>query len=284
MPLRRAALWLAVLLLIPGSASVAQARPGRPFTILVSNDDGYRAPGIEALVDSLRTIARVIVAAPEEQQSGTGHGITYREPIYVRQVDDVRAAGWYAIAARPATCVRLALTSLVDAPPDLVVSGINAGDNLGVSAWISGTVGAAREGALQGVPGIAISMNPGGPADYAYAAGFLRTLIERLRTDDLLRDSLLLNVNVPSGGAAAVRGVRVARMSPALGQQRYERRVSPRGRVYYWDAWEPPESDGIADSDLTLFRQGYITIVPLVADQTAATVLGALGPRLDQSR
>lgn len=283
MSIRRMTLWVAVLLMGCGAGLRAQAAPDQArFTILISNDDGYDAPGIRALVDSLLPIAHVVVAAPQTQESGVGHAITYREPIMVRDIADPRGVRWYAIGAHPATCVRLALTTLLASPPDLVVSGINSGDNIGVSAWVSGTVAAAREGPLHGVPGIAVSTNPAGPGDYAYTAGVVRTLIQHLRDKRLLGPSMLLNVNVPSGGAAAVRGVRVARMSLAMGTERYERRVSPRGAVYYWDDWRAPQNDVTAGTDLDWFTRGYVAIVPLTVDQTANAALSALGSALDE--
>ena len=154
----------------------AQEAAERQFTILIANDDGSGAPGLIALVDSLSSIAEVFVAAPSEQQSGTGHGITYRDPITVREVPNDLGVPWYAVGARPATTVRLALTTLLDAPPDLVVSGINSGANIGLDTWVSGTVAAAREAAFHGVPAIAVSR--GGNADYAAIAGFV--LIEKV--------------------------------------------------------------------------------------------------------
>lgn len=268
---------LTVLVLIPVTAGIAQEAP--KLRILVVNDDGYQAPGLLALVDSLIPIADVFVVAPLEQQSGTGHGITYREPIKVLEFGNRYAIPWYAIDARPATCVRLALAALVDSVPDLVVSGINTGDNVGASAWISGTVAAAREGALNGIPAIAVSVGVGSSQDYHVAAGHARQLVERLRAAGMIAPPLLLNVNVPAGGPA---GVKVAPMSLALGTQGYERRYTPRGQLYFWDNWSPPEGDPVEGSDLFWFSRGYVTVTPLRIDQTDVAELPILEQGLNR--
>ncbi len=270
---------LTALVLIPVSVGVAQEAP--PFRILVVNDDGYQAPGLLALIDSLVPIAEVVVVAPLEQQSGTGHGITFREPIRVLELGNQYGIPWYAIDARPATCVRLALAALLDSLPDLVVSGVNTGDNVGASAWISGTVAGAREGALNGIPAIAVSVGVGSQRDYHVAAGHARRLIERLRALDMIAPPLLLNVNVPAGGPV---GVKVAPMSLALGVQAYDRRYSPRGQLYFWDFWSPPDGDPVEGTDLYWFDQGYVTVTPLRIDQTDREEIPVLGQHLDQKQ
>lgn len=140
----RPLLVLILLILLPCSAAPAEPGPGEPLTILLSNDDGIDAPGLVALYEALAPVATVTVAAPASEESGTGHSLTYREPILVHPLRHRDGTTWYAVKARPATCVRLGLKSLLDRPPDLVLSGINRGDNLGTVTWFSGTVGAAR--------------------------------------------------------------------------------------------------------------------------------------------
>ena len=263
-------------LVLPGSRVVAQGSDTIPrLRILVVNDDGYRAPGLIALIDSMLPLGDVFVAAPREQQSGTGHGITYRDPIRVYEVDNTTGVPWYAIGARPATVTRVALTSLMDTVPDLVVAGINAGDNVGVNAWVSGTVAAAREAALHGLPAVAFSTNVGGDAEYyRVAAGWARRVVEALVQEGQLHGTLLLNVNIPADGPA---GVRVAPMSLTLGEQRYDRRESPRGLVYLWDDWSPPGDDMVEGTDLFWFSRGFVTVTPLTVDQTDRATLSSLG-------
>jgi len=274
----------AALVVIPGRTLLAQASDTeRPLRILIVNDDGYQAPGLVALVDSLVTIASVTVAAPLEQQSGTGHGITFRDPIRIQELGNQYAIKWYAIDAKPATVVKVAITALMDTMPDLVVSGVNTGDNVGTHAWISGTVAAARDAALQGFPAISASVAYGNPLDFHVAAGYVKQLVQQLEEAGALEPGLLLNVNVPSGGPEAIMGVRVREMSLRLGIQRYDERLSPRGSRYVWDYWSPAEDDSVETSDLHSFKRGWITVTPLMLDQTDRGRLQTLGKLLEKN-
>ncbi len=278
---RRLAVWFVTAMLLLPLASIAGQEDGTPrkLRILVCNDDGYQAPGLIALVDSLLPIADITVVAPLEQQSGTGHGITIREPIYIQQAGNPEGVPWYTVSARPATVVRVALRAILDSLPDLVVSGINTGDNVGTNAWISGTVAAAREAALAGIPAVAFSVDPLGGNPYRVAAGWARRILEQLRTEGRLRAPLLLNVNLHGEEPL---GVRVAPMSLQTGVQTYDRRISPAGQVYLWDTWSPPEDDPIVGTDLYWFLRGYVTITPLEIDQTNTALLGELEPLLNR--
>ena len=260
--------------------AAAQQAPERPFTILVTNDDGYNAPGIRALVDSLVSIAAVVVAAPEGQQSGVSHGIRLSNPITVDEFSNKHGIEWYAIDARPATAMRLALNALVDTLPDLVVSGINTGDNVGLTSWLSGTVAGAREAAFHGVPAIAVSMGAGTYEDYAAAAGFMKTLVRQLREGGAIEPGLFLNVNVPAASSRPLMGVRVVRQSVAPNTANYEPRTSPRRRLYFWDNWQPAFDD-VEGTDLYGFNRGYIVITPFKIDQTDVRALETLKPLLE---
>ncbi|MCL6480150.1 MAG: 5'/3'-nucleotidase SurE [Firmicutes bacterium] len=261
-----ALLWLAV-----GGGLLPQAT-GR-FFVLLTNDDGYDAPGLHALVEAFRSRAEIVVAAPATQQSGKGHSITTSaEPIFLQEHRQTDGALWYAIEAPPATCVRLAVESLLPRRPDLVISGINRGENLGLTVYLSGTVGAAREAAIVGLPAIAVSIRGNRSEDYAAAAAYVRELVEQLRQRQALRAGLFLNVNVPAGER---RGVRVARLSLRATHEDYERRESPRGRVYFWSRWRPLEDDA-EGTDVWAFARGYITLTPMTLDVTDVSALDAL--------
>jgi len=274
----------AALVVIPGRTLLAQASDAeRPLRILIVNDDGYQAPGLVALVDSLVTIASVTVAAPLEQQSGTGHGITFREPIKIQELGNQYGIKWYAIDAKPATVVKVAVTALMDTMPDLVVAGVNTGDNIGTHAWISGTVAAARDAALQGFPAIAASVAYGNPLDFRVAAGYVKQIVQQLEEAGSLEPGLLINVNVPSGGPEAIKGIRVREMSLLLGTQRYDERFSPRGSRYVWDHWSPAEDDSLETSDLHSFKRGWVTVTPLTLDQTDRNRLQKLGGLLEKN-
>ena len=262
-----AVLWSAVY----GSPAASQEhRDEDSFTILLSNDDGFMAPGLRALMSELSQIADIVVVAPRDQQSGASHGITYREPIMVQTIEESDTLTWYTVTARPATAVRLALDELMEAPPDLVISGINTSANLGTSTWVSGTVGAAREAALDGLPAFAVALQGGAQdavGDYEAAARYVRTLIEELKGRDMLSPGLLLNINFPSGVANGIRGVQLTNASTKHGIQDYERRQRPRGGTYFWDTWRAKEDDA-EGTDIHGIAQGYITITPLILDQT----------------
>jgi 5'-nucleotidase len=234
------------------------------FTVLISNDDGYDAPGIRALIGALGSVARVVVAAPAREQSGKGHSLTLREPIFVTEHKQLDGATWYSIDAPPATCVRLAIESLLPERPHVVVSGINRGDNLGATVYHSGTVGAAREAAIIGIPAIAVSIRGEAQQDYEAAATFVRDLISHLRSADQLKPELFLNVNVPAGKR---NGVRLARLSVKPRHDTFERRGGPRGQLYFWPDWTQLADDQ-EGTDVWAFVRGYITVTPMQLDVT----------------
>jgi len=278
--MRRVLVSLMLLALVLPWHREAAAQGERPFTIMVTNDDGYNAPGIRSLVDSLVSIATVVVAAPEGQQSGVSHGIRLSDPITVDEFSNEHGIEWYAIDARPATAMRLALDALVDTLPDLVVSGINTGDNVGLTSWLSGTVAGAREAAFHGVPAIAVSMGAGTYEDYEAAAGFMKTLVQQLREGGAIKPGMFLNVNVPAASSRPFMGVRVVRQSVAPNTANYEPRTSPRGRLYFWDNWQPAFDD-VEGTDLYGFNRGYIVITPYKIDQTDMRALETLKPLLE---
>ncbi len=268
-PGRATLLLLAVVLLtMPLSA---QNPPDR-FTILLSNDDGYDAPGLKALIVALRPVGEIVVAAPATEQSGIGHALILRAPIMVNERKQPDGATWYAIEGPPATCVRLAVESLLPRRPDLVISGINRGDNLGTTVYHSGTLGAAREAALVGLAAMAVSMRGDDEKGYAAAAAFMRELVEKLRAKQLLKPGFFLNVNFPAGEC---KGVRVTRLSMTPRPETFERRVSPRGRLYFWPVWEQLKDDE-EGTDVWALVRGYATLTPLVLDVTAPQAIEAL--------
>ncbi|HEV8384152.1 MAG TPA: 5'/3'-nucleotidase SurE [Candidatus Acidoferrales bacterium] len=252
-----------------GEQSPPAATPPPAFTILLTNDDGYDAPGLKALIEALRTAGDLYVSAPAENQSGKGHSIlTTRDPIFVNEKKQPSGVTWYAVEAPPATCVRLAVEALLPRRPDIVISGINRGDNLGLaSVYLSGTVGAAQEAALIGIPAIAVSMEGNKDEDYARTAAYMRQLVEQLREQKLLKTGLFLNVNAPSGEH---KGVVLARLSRKPGKDKFERRESPSRRIYYWSAYRPFDKSDVDDegTDLWAYQRGYIAVTPMILDVT----------------
>ncbi len=256
-----------------GPAAPPQQAPAKPFRILLANDDGIQAPGLLAVYYELSQIAEVTVVAPAADQSGVGHGITYRTPILVsEQLREGKT--WYAVEALPATCVRLGLAALVKEKPDLVVSGINRGANPGLVTYISGTCGAAREAAFSGIPAIAVSLVSSPSMDYKPAAHFTRRVVELIRLKGGLPAGVWLNINYPSGLA---KGARVTRQSVKADEQTYEERRSPRGQRYFWNIYKPVESDE-PGTDVAALREGFASVTPMQLDQSSAT----LRPKLEE--
>ena len=233
--------------------------------ILLSNDDGYRAPGLVALATALRTLAEVTVVAPEANRSGASSALTLDRPLRITPM----GADVFAVDGTPADCVFLALTEVLKERPALVVSGINAGENLGDDVIYSGTVAAAMEGSFMGVPALALSLASHDPKDFGPAADMARDLVQRCLHRTLPRDALL-NINIPEGNTASLANARVTR----LGRRRREavaiRQQDPRGRPVYWIGPPGgPGDDAGAGTDFHAIAEGCISITPLQTDLSA---------------
>lgn len=239
---------------------MAQAPASAPYRILITNDDGVRAPGILAVAQALATLGDITIVAPADNQSGKGHSISITDPIFADPVTlpgDVPAT---ALTATPASCVKVGVGALMPQKPDLVVSGINRGYNLGNVAYVSGTVGAAREAALMGIPAIAASLAVEQP-DYTTAAKIVRQVAEMVRKNGL-EPGAFLNVNVPAASADAITGIQLTRQSMQTGVERFEEQKSPRGRRYYWNVWNEPTGD-VEGTDVWAVEHGYVAVTPL---------------------
>jgi 5'-nucleotidase len=234
----------------------------RPL-ILATNDDGFDAPGLRALVAALETVGRVVVAAPDREQSAASHALTIRLPLRVWQAAPDR----FRVEGTPADCVHLGVFNLTERrDPDLVVSGINRGLNVGDDVTYSGTVAGALEGALLGLPAVAVSaaIDASGNAPYEAAAAFAARLAARLLEDPLPR-GVFLNVNVPAG---PVRGVRVTRQGTRAYRAAVVERLDPAGRPYYWIAGAETTPAGEPDGDHRAIEEGYVSVSPLHANMT----------------
>ena len=228
--------------------------------ILLTNDDGFNAEGLQTLYSELKMKADVTIAAPDRERSAVSHGITMYHPLRAIPVTIETASHWM-IDGTPADCVKLAVERLFSVPPDLVISGINRGPNLGNDVLYSGTVSAAIEGAINHIPSIAVSLAEFGKADFKPAAQFVTQKLNRLA--ELARHAVL-NLNFPM----RCRGVKLTR----LGERRYENvfdeRVDPRGQTYFWMGGQPVQSVQFQDTDIQAVDDGYISITPLHFDLT----------------
>ena len=244
--------------------------------ILITNDDGIRAPGIEALWNELKEVAEIVVAAPAQQQSATGHSITVFHPIWVTEhsFDDPRITGW-RIGGTPADSVKIALDALITEKPDLVVSGINNGPNLATDVLYSGTVSAAVEGAMHRIPSIAVSLATYDKADFAPAARYCRSLVEQIEARRFPAFSLL-NINIPAVKWEEIRGVSITKLGWIEYENAFEKRQDPHGRTYYWMAGTPADSHHADDTDVFAIQNQQISITPIHFDLTDYSQLNGL--------
>jgi len=235
--------------------------------ILLTNDDGIRAPGLRALAHALEPLGELLILAPEREQSCAGHAITLHKPLRMvpARVEGVSAAA-FAVSGTPADCVVLARDN-EPAPPDVVVSGINAGANMGEEVFYSGTVAAAMEACLQGLRSIAVSVTAYHDCDYRAAADFVKALIPRYIETDL-PSGMFLNVNVPNLPPEGIKGVRATRLGRRAYANVVQRREDPRGRPYYWLSGEVTEVDSGADTDIGTCRADMISVTPVCFDMT----------------
>lgn len=242
--------------------------------ILVSNDDGIQAPGLHSLVRGLKELGEMWVVAPDREQSAVGHAITMYEPIRLFPWEVPGADHTFAISGTPADCVKLALTELMPEPPDVVVSGINRGENTGISVIYSGTVSAATEGAINGVPSLAVSLASFSFMDYDVAARVTNHLVRTMIGRKLPADTLL-NVNVPPLPFHELKGIRVVGQGRSRYQETFVKRADPRGKVYYWmDGASVPLEE--TETDATEVRAGFVTVTPIHLDLTHHKFLGEL--------
>jgi len=241
--------------------------------ILLTNDDGIYAPGLAAAYHELAKLGQVHVVAPETVQSATGHGITISTPLLTQRVvvgDAPRAFEGVAVEGRPADCVKLAVAKILPRPPDLVVSGINSGANVGINVLYSGTVAAAIEAAFLGLPAVALSLYLRNhiPADYARTARLSRGVIEQILSAGL-RGGQVVSVNLPPLlPDQEPAGVRVVRQCARPWADTYEERKDPRGRPYYWNSSVFTLGETEDDTDVAALRENYITVTPLQFDLT----------------
>lgn len=235
--------------------------------ILLTNDDGIFAKGIEALYTRLKQDNDVVVVAPETEQSAVGHAITFLNPLRVKPVQRNGVFFGYALDGTPADCVKIAVTELMKPPPDIVVSGINMGANVGVNVIYSGTVSAATEAAVLGIPSIAVSIDSFNTTDFSAATQFIPKLLQRVEKRGL-PPGVSLNVNVPCIPAEEVRGVRITHQGKMRCVESYDRRVDPRDHVYYWLCNTAVLSDHNAYADSCAIAQGIISVTPIHHDLT----------------
>jgi len=236
--------------------------------ILVTNDDGVRAEGIRNLREAAEEVGRVIVVAPEQQQSASSHALTLSDPLRINWLDD----STIAVDGTPTDCVLVAMRGLLERKPDLLVSGINHGPNLGDDVTYSGTVAAAFEGTLLGIPSIAMSVSSWHDCKFDAARDFAKVIIEKV-LDEGLSPNTLLNVNVPSCARQGISEVKVTKLGKRVYRDVIIKKKDPRGRDYYWIGGGDPVWEPESGTDFEAIEQNAISVTPLHLDLTDYTQL-----------
>jgi 5'-nucleotidase len=239
--------------------------------ILVSNDDGYFAPGIAALAEALATVGDVTVVAPERDRSGASNSLTLDRPLSLRQA----ANGFYFVNGTPTDCVHLAVTGMFEHLPDMVVSGINHGANMGDDTIYSGTVAAATEGYLLGVPSIAFSLVSKAASDFSAAARVARDIVERFQREPFPHP-VLLNVNVPDRPYEQLADIRVTRLGKRHKAEPVIRSVTPRNETVYWVGAAGAAADAGEGTDFNAVANGHVSVTPLQIDLTHTGQIGGV--------
>jgi 5'-nucleotidase len=232
--------------------------------LLISNDDGITARGIQVLSGRLSALGKVTIVAPDQDRSGASNSLTLDSPVRIREIDEQT----FSVKGTPTDCVHIALTGLLEKDPDMVISGINAGANLGDDVIYSGTVAAAMEGRFLGLPAIAVSLvYQDRPQNYATAAEAVALLVERLSKDPLPADTIL-NVNVPDLPWNDIQGFEVTRLGHRHRAEPVIKAIDPRGRPMYWIGPAGAEQDAGPGTDFDALRRGFVSITPIHVDLT----------------
>lgn len=230
--------------------------------ILITNDDGIFAPGIYALWEAMQEVGQTTVVAPDTEQSAVGHAITLSDPLRVEGIHRTGGFEGFAVSGTPADCAKIAIRSLMDKKPDVLISGINRGANLGNNIIYSGTVSAATEGTMLGIPSVAISINSFNSDEFRGAKETASKVVHYL-TNNTLPSGTLLNVNVPYCPPEEIKGIKVTRQGNQYFQDDFDQRKDPRGRTYYWMKGKIVDDDQELYYDSKAVCDGYVSITPI---------------------
>lgn len=238
--------------------------------ILVTNDDGITAPGIRTLIDVMSELGTVVVVAPDKPQSAMGHAITINNTLYLNKISGEQAViTEYSCSGTPVDCVKMAVAEILHRKPDLCVSGINHGSNSSINVIYSGTMSAAVEAGIEGIPAIGFSLG-----DFDWKADFspTRKFVKQIASEVLkngLPDGVLLNVNFPKLKESEIKGIKICRQAKASWVEKFDKRQTPFGRDYYWLTGEFVNQDKGEDTDEWALENGYVSLVPVQFDMTA---------------
>jgi len=235
--------------------------------ILITNDDGINATGLSKLYKEMEETGEVSIVAPSVECSGVGHGITILDPLRINKIYNNSTFYGYAVNGTPADCVKTAVFSLLEKKPDIVISGINLGPNTGINMFYSGTVSGAAEGAILGIPSFAISLATFKDPDYTYAAKFAREFTEKILKNEIPQ-GVFFNLNIPSCPESQIKGIKVTSQGRAVYKEKYDKRLDPFGRNYYWLTGSKIRQKNDLTMDEGAVQAGYVSITPLQTDLT----------------
>lgn len=237
-------------------------------TILITNDDGVTAPGIRCLVEAVKDLGQLLVVAPDKPQSGMGHAITIGHPLRMNQVNIFEGIESWQVSGTPVDCVKLAVDKLLHRKPDICLSGINHGANHSINVIYSGTMSAAMEASIEGIPSIGFSlMDFSMEADFSASAKIVREIVEKVLAQNP-EEHFLLNVNIPSVPYEYIKGIKICRQAFAKYQEEFYERLDPHGRKYYWLTGEFTNMDTGEDTDVWALENQYVSMVPVSIDFT----------------
>lgn len=241
----------------------------RPL-ILVTNDDGITAPGIRALIEVMKVIGDVVVVAPDSPQSGMGHAITINSTLHIHKINiDNDTQSEYSCSGTPADCVKIAINEILGCKPDLCVSGINHGSNSSINVIYSGTMSAAIEAGIEGIPAIGFSnLDHNWKANFEASKKYVKSIAENVLKHGLEK-GIVLNVNIPNLDERDIKGVKICRQAKANWKEEFEKRQTPQGKDYYWLSGIFENYDTGEDTDEWALENGYVSIVPVQFDLTA---------------
>jgi len=236
--------------------------------ILVTNDDGITAPGIRNLVEAVKHLGKVVVVAPDSPQSGMGHAITIGRPLRLHKVEAIEGVECWQTSGTPVDCVKIARDQVLHGKPDICVSGINHGANHSINVIYSGTMSAAMEAAIEGIPSVGFSL-----LDYNFDADFtvarkVATAVTQKMLEETIAQHTLLNVNIPAIKETAFKGIKLCRQAYAKWEEEFDHRKDPRGEDYYWMVGKFLNLDKGADTDVNALKAGYASVVPVKFDLT----------------
>jgi 5'-nucleotidase len=235
--------------------------------ILITNDDGYSAPGIRSLIKAVKGLGELIIVAPDKPQSGMGHAITVSATLHINKIE-VEGVQGYSCSGTPVDCVKIAVNKIINGKPDMIVSGINHGSNSSINVIYSGTMSAAMEGAIENIPAIGFSiLDHSIDADFSAAMEIARKICKQVLEKGMPNYSCL-NVNIPAIEADLIAGIKVCRQARAVWEEEFDERVDPGGRTYYWLTGKFINHDKGEDTDEWALKHNYVSVVPVHSDFT----------------